>query len=135
MCAFFATRSRVASLHQNIVVHLKRTGVAGGHGFALRDTYRLAGDRGPGEALFGADQQYPAEAVQLQRDPQSPCSAGHYLRAVHSGAAGDTAPCRRDAGVLAQMRYDHSQGGRAPLQVLSRRQRAAQVSDGDFTRL
>jgi len=70
-----------------------------------------------------ADQQHPAEAVQLQRDPQSPGSLGHHLRAVHAGAAGDTPSCRRDAGVLAEMRHDHSQGSGAALQVLPRRQR------------
>lgn len=77
--------------------------------------------------MSGADQQYPAETVQLQRDPQSSGSVGHHLRAVHAGAVGDTSSCRRDAGVLAKMRHDHSQGSGTSMQVLPRRQRTAQV--------
>jgi len=47
---------------------------------------------------------------------------------VHAGAAGDTPSRRCDAGVLAEVRHDHSQGSGAALQVLPRRQRTTQVS-------
>lgn len=79
----------------------KLIGVAGGYRVALRDPHRVAGDRGPGEAVPRADQQHPAEAVQLQRDPQSPSGVGYHLRAVHAGAARNTSSCWRDAGVFA----------------------------------
>lgn len=41
----------------------KLIGVAGGYRVALWDPHRVAGDRGPGEAVPRADQQHPAEAV------------------------------------------------------------------------
>lgn len=79
----------------------KRIGVAGGYRVTLRDPHRVAGDRGTGATVPGADQQHSTEAVQLQRDPQSSGSVGHHLRAVHPCATGDTSPCWCDASVFA----------------------------------
>lgn len=108
---------------KSIIEAAKLIGVTGEHRVALRDSHRLAADRRPGETVLGADQQYPAETVQLQRDSQSSSGVGHHLRAVHTGTAGDTSSCRRDAGVLTKMRHDHPQRSGATLQILPRRQR------------
>lgn len=79
----------------------------GGNGDLVRSADRLAADGQPGEAVLGSDQQHAVAPVQLQRDPQPAGGAGHHVRAVHAGAAGDAAPGGRHAGVVAPLRNDH----------------------------
>jgi len=76
----------------------------------------------------GPDQQYALAPVQLQRDSQPARGAGHYVCAVHAGAAGDAATGGRYAGFVAPLRHDHQARGGAAVQLVPRRQHAAQAA-------
>lgn len=97
----------------------------GGHSDPVRGADRLAADGQPRAAVPGPDQQHAAAPVQLQRDPQPAGGAGHHVRAMHTGAAGDAAPGGRHAGVVAPVRHDHPAGGGAAVQLVFGRQHAA----------
>lgn len=79
----------------------------GGHGSVVRGTHSVPGDRGPGAAVPGADQQHPAKGVQLQRDPQPQSGFRHHLCTMYPCAAGDTEAGRSHAGVKQTLWHDH----------------------------
>lgn len=93
----------------------------GGHSDPVRGADRLAADGQPRASVPGPDQQHAAAPVQLQRDPQPAGGAGHHVRAMHTGAAGDAAPGGSHAGVVPPVRHDHPAGGGAAVQLVSGR--------------